>query len=132
MPDVVRFDRINKIDLFYHDWRSYFNLPALHHVTLINNFVALKTFSINFHRIFDLHIVNFLSNNWSILSSLTSLSMLVSYDIVIHKRDVAFDQSICQIIAQTVPILSIVDCSIRFRKSIGVARNYISMIMSLR
>ena len=127
MPDVVQLDHINKVDLFYHDWPSSFNLPALRHVTLINNLAALKTFSSfpsnirSIQIILHPHMPNFLFNNWSVLSSFSALPMLVSLDIVIHDSDTGLDQSSCQMIAQTVAML--VHFSIRFRKSTEVPCN---------
>ena len=127
MPHVVQLDRINKVHLFYHDWPSCFHLPALRHLTLINNLVALKDFSSFPSNIRSIQIIlhpnmpNFVSNNWSILRSLSALPMLVSLDIVIHDSDAGFDHSICQIIAETVPIL--VHFSVRFRNSTGLPRD---------
>lgn len=124
MPHVVQLDRINKVHLFYHDWSSGLNLPALRHVTLTNNLIALRNFSSSSPNIRSIQIIlhpympNFLSSNWSILRSLSSLPMLASLDIVIHDADTAFDHTICQIIAETVPML--VHFSIRFRNSTGL------------
>ena len=66
---------------------------------------------------------NFQSTNWSTLHSLSSLSKLISFDIVIHDADTGLDQSICQIIAQTVPML--IHFSIRFRHSTGLPHSYV-------
>ena len=106
-----------------------FNLPALRHVTLINNLAAaLKAFSTSFPSlirsiqiILHPHMPNFLFNNCSVLSSISPLPMVVSLDIVIHDSDTGLDQSNCQIIAQTGPML--VHFSIRFPKSTEVPYN---------
>ena len=55
------------------------------------------------------------------LCSLSALPILSSLDIVIHDMDAVFDESICQIIAETVPML--VRFCIRFQNSTGLPAN---------
>ena len=123
MPDVVRFDRIETVHLSFHDWPIGLKLPALRHVTLTNNLVALKTFAsfppgirsiqILFHPLMP----NFVSTNWSVLRSLSSLPMLTSLHIVFENINTGLDELSCQIIAETVPML--VHFGIYFRSKSG-------------
>jgi hypothetical protein len=123
MPHVVRLDRIDTVHMSFHDWPIGLNLPALRHVTLTNNLVALKTFSsfptsirsieIQFH----LYMPNFTSTNWSVLRSLSALPMLTSLHIVFDDVNTGLDELSCQIIAETVPMF--VHFEIYFRSRNG-------------
>ncbi|CAM4774372.1 unnamed protein product [Rotaria magnacalcarata] len=110
MPHVVRLDHINAVHLSFHDWPTDLNLLALRHLTLINNLITLKNFSSFPSNIRSIQILlysdkpNFSANNWSILRSLSTLSMLTSLHIVINDMDTGLDDISCQIIAETVPI----------------------------
>jgi len=124
MPHVVQLEKINTVQLSFHDWPSGLNLLALRHVTLINNLITLKNFSSfppNIHSIQILlfgHRPNFDLSNWSMLRSLSSLSMLTSLHIVINDSNTGLDDINCQIIAET--ILRLVHFGICFRRKSGM------------
>ena len=123
MPHVVRFDRIDTVHLLFHDWPIGLNLPSLRHLTLTNNLVALKSFSSFPPSIRSIQILlyarmpNCLSNNWSVLRSLSALPMLTSLQIVLNDMRIDLDEHTCQIIAETVPML--VHFGICFRNQTG-------------
>ncbi len=124
MPHVVRFDRIETVHLSFHDWPIGLNLPALRHVTLTNNLVALKTFASfppsirSIQILFHPRMPNFVSTNWSVLRSLSALPMLTSLHIVFENINTGLDELSCQIIAETVPML--VHFGIYFRSKSGI------------
>ncbi len=100
------------------------NLPALRHVTLTNNLIALKTFASfpsgirSIQILFRSHMPNFVSTNWSVLHSLSALPMLNSLHIVFDDINTVLDELSCQIIAETVPML--VHFGIYFRSQSGI------------
>ena len=124
MPHVVQLDRIETVHLSFHDWPIGLNLPALRHVTLTNNLIALKTFasfptSIRSIEIqFRPYMPNFSSTNWSVLRSLSALPMLTSLHIIFDDITTSFDEVSCQIIAETVPMLA--HFGIYFRSQAGL------------
>ena len=109
MPHVVHFDRVDTVHLLYHDWPIGLNLPFLRHLTLTNSLVALKSLSSFPPSIRSIQILlgprmpNFILNNWSVLRSLSALSMLISLHIVLKDMETGLDEDTCQIIAETVP-----------------------------
>ena len=123
MPHVVQFDRIDTVHLLYHDWPIGLDLPSLRHVTLTNNLVALKSFSSFPPNIRSIQILlrsrmpNFISNNWSVLRSLSALPKLTSLHIVLKNVETGLDENTCQIIAEIVPML--VHFSFCFRSQRG-------------
>jgi len=123
MPHVVHFDRVDTVHLLYHDWPNGLNLPSLRHLTLTNNLVALKSFSSfppsirSIQILLCPHMPNFISNNWSVLRSLSTLSMLTSLHIVLKDMETGLDEHTCQIIAETVPMF--VHFGICFRNQSG-------------
>jgi hypothetical protein len=124
MPHVVRLDRIDTVHLSFHDWPIGLNLPALRHVTLTNNLIALKTFASfpsgirSIQILFHPRMPNFVSTNWSVLRSLSALPMLISLHIVFENINTGLDELSCQIIAETVPML--VHFGIYFRSKSGI------------
>jgi hypothetical protein len=123
MPHVVQLDHIETVHLSFHDWPNGLNLLSLRHVTLTNNLVALKSFSSfptnirSIRILFHANMPNFVSTNWSILRSVSSLPMLTSLHIIINDMNTGLDDITCQIIAETVPIL--VHFGICFRRNSG-------------
>ena len=123
MPHIVHFDRVDTVHLLYHDWPIDLNLPFVRHLTLTNNLVALKSFSSFPSSIRSIqillcpHMPNFISNNWSVLRSLSSLPMLNSLHIVLKDMETGLDEHTCQIIAETVPMF--VHFAIYFRNQCG-------------
>ncbi|CAF4541427.1 unnamed protein product [Rotaria socialis] len=119
-----RLHHINAVHLSFHDWPTDLNLLALRHLTLINNLITLKNLSSFPSNIRSIQILlysdkpNFSANNWSILRSLSTLSMLTSLHIVINDMNTGLDDISCQIIAETVPIF--VHFGIYFRREHGL------------
>jgi hypothetical protein len=125
MLHVVQLDRINTVHLSFHDWPTNLNLPNLRHVTLTNNLVALKNFSSFPASIRSIQIIllraympNFVSSNWSVLRSFSSLPMLTSLYIVLNDMKTGLDETSCQIIAESASIF--VDFRICFRRRNGL------------
>ena len=127
MPHVVRFDRIDTAHLLYHDWPMDLHLPSLRHLTLTNNLVALKSFSSfppsirSIQILLCPHMPNFISNNWSVLRSLSALPKLTSLHIVLNDMQTGLNEHTCQIIAEMVPIF--VHFGICFRNQSGKLRS---------
>ena len=123
MPHVVQLGRIDTVHLLYHDWPIGLNLPSLRHLTLTNNLVALKDFSSFPPNIRSIQILlyprmpNFISNNWSVLRSLSALPMLTSLHIVLMDLETGLDKDTCQVIAEMVPMF--VHFGICFRNQSG-------------
>jgi hypothetical protein len=119
MPHVVEFDRIETVHLAYVDWPVGLHLPALRHVSLTNNLVALTSFSLFPPSIRSMQILlraalpHSTSSSWSILRSLSTLPNLTSLSIILQDMDIDFDQSTCQNIAETVT--NLVHFGIHFR-----------------
>ncbi|CAF4286715.1 unnamed protein product [Rotaria sp. Silwood2] len=126
MPHVVQLNHVNTVHLSFHDWPTGLNLLALRHVTLTNNLIALKNFSSFPPNIRSIQILlhadkpNFDSSNWSILRSLSALTMLTSLHIVMNDINTGLDDISCQIIAETVPIF--VHFGICFRRKSGMPK----------
>ena len=128
MPHVVKLDRIDTVHLLFHDWPIGLNLPSLRHLTLTNNLILLKSFSSfppsirSIQILLRPHMPNFISNNWSVLRSLSALPMLNSLQIVLNDMEMGLDEHSCQIIAETVPML--VHFGICFRNQRGRPKPY--------
>lgn len=124
MPQVVAFDRITTLHLAFHAWPHGLHLPSLRHVTLTNNLITLKDFSLfpksirSIQIIFRPFLPNYVAVNWSVLHSLNTLPLLTSLHIVLHDMSTALDSTACQIIAETVPMLT--HCGISFRQQRGL------------
>ena len=111
MPHVVRLDHIDTVYLSSHTWPIGLTLPVVRHVTLSNNLVALKIFSSFPSSIRSIEILlhpymsNFMSSNWSVLRSLSSLPILFSLHIVSNDINTGLDEVSCQMVVEAVPML---------------------------
>jgi hypothetical protein len=122
LPHIISSNQIVELHLFRCDRQISVNLPTVSRLTLINSLDSLNscthlTNTQSIQIILD-HQYFYLGNDdWTVLRTLSTLPRLISLRIVLYDmRDSPNDTS-CQIIAETAPIVS--DFGFCFRRFSG-------------
>jgi hypothetical protein len=112
LPHLVPLERIDKLHLAFCNSVIRTNLPSLRHVTLLNSLNVLNNVSLFPATIQSIHIVlkyglpNFMASNWAALHLLATLPRLSLLHIALYDMPTTLDNTSCQIIAETVPMLT--------------------------